>query len=121
MLLRTDKEATFQEPDGETIEKVIRGLLEDPDESFVILCESEEHNNFMQTCPTGPSTFFVESHMGLGTEAKHYQIENVSTESVITLFQSFNAGDASWKNDHHWIDVTSEMARPAGDSWKQFI
>src|SRR5436853_6774941 len=98
MLLTTDTEAGFQEPDGETIEKVIRGLLQNPDESLATLVESEEHNNFMQTIPTDSSTFCVEFHMGLGTEAKHYRIENVSTERVIALFQSFNAGETSWRN-----------------------
>ena len=106
MLLKTDKEAEFLSPDGDTIEKVIRGLLLDPDESFSVL-ESDPHN-FIQTVPASTSTFYVEYR----AEGQNYIMESVPIETVIRLFQSFSMGEASWKNSYPWIEKPPDSERP---------
>lgn len=119
MHLRTDTDAEFPEPDAETIEGVIRGLLQDPDESFAVLEDPENRGMGIQTTPTADdsSTFCVDYNAADGT-GRHYRMENVSIETVIKLFESFRLGEASWKNDYPWIDVSIEMART--DGWEQF-
>src|SRR5712671_7803871 len=103
MHLRTDTDAKFLEPDAETIEKVIRGLLQNPDESFAVLEPSEEYGDFMEVSPGEASTFRVEYGTWLdGTTWQYYAIDNIPIEAVVRLFQSCSLGEASWKNDYPW-------------------
>ncbi len=77
MHLRTDSDETFLEPDAETIEKVIRGLLQDaggPFAPFAVLEGSEDGGMFIQTSANDATTFHVDYVVYLLKAGPYYKI-----------------------------------------------
>src|SRR5438128_2695887 len=102
------------EPDSETIERTIRGLGSGAEESSALLYDEYAS---VQAVSRDESTLDVNYQIKApgGTWGDPYEIDSVPIDTVIALFQSFNAGETSWRNDYPWKQIE---LRPIGDLFK---
>ena len=115
MQIKTGPGEIITEPNDETIEKVIRGLLNEPTDPFAIL-ETDDATNFIQTYVHNPSNCEVEYWDDLFQH--QYKLDPVPIETVISLFRSYCHDETSWRNDFPWNDVTPKRnkSRPQANA-----
>lgn len=104
MILEIPNESHIQNPDSSIIEQKLRNLLTVECDPFLILIKSKVNNDYMQAITDGLYTFHVEYRDGLAK--KHCEVDNLSVEDAILLFQDYLNLGSSWQEHVSWKDVS---------------
>ncbi len=105
MRLTLENGTVIDNPTAAQIDAAVRSLNWREDNAFAILEQSEW--TFMQTAQNDDPerqvpVFFLDYQEGSLKKHYHAVDEQIALDRVLTAFQKYGRGDASWRDDFEW-------------------